>query len=133
MCFYTRSSRIRIATKDIECYKRINHYATFCISLHQKFKYDYGRKYSGKSKIKIFFKWFFDENITDEGYHSDIKPFPFSNAKCIIPKGSLYLIDTLSGEYCSSSIIIKEEVEFKNLIGDKLDKLEEKINNFKTE
>lgn len=133
MCFYTRSSRIRIATKDIECYKRVNHYATFCISLHQKFKYDYGRKYSGKSKIKIFFKWFFDENITDEGYHSDIKPFPFSNAKCIIPKGSLYLIDTLSGEYCSSSIIIKEEVEFKNLIGDKLDKLEEKINNFKTE
>lgn len=132
MCFYTKGSKIRIATKDIECYKCVEHYSTFCISLHQKFKYDYGQKYSGKSKIKIFFKLFFDENITDEGYHSDINPFPFPNAKCIIPKGSLYLIDTLSGEYCSSSIIIKEKLEFKNLLGDKLDKLEEKINNFKT-
>lgn len=79
------------------------------------------------------FKWLFNENITDEGYHSDIKPFPFFNAKCIIPKGSLYLIDTLSEEYCSSSIIIKEKVEFKNLVKEKLEKLEEKINNFKTE
>lgn len=132
MCFVTTYSKIRIATKDIECYKRVEHYSTFCISLHQKFKYDYGQKYSGKSKFRLFLKWFFDENITDEGYHSDINPFPFPNAKCIIPKGSLYLIDTLSGEYCSSSIIIKKEVEFKNLVKDKLDKLEEKINNFKT-
>ena len=133
MCFITKYSKIRIATKDIECYKCVEHYSTFCISLHQKFKYDYGQKYSGKSKIKIFFKWLLNEDITDEGYHSDIKPFPFPNAKCIIPKGSLYLIDTLSEEYCSSSIIIKEKLEFKNLIGDKLEKLEEKINNFKTE
>lgn len=130
MCFCTKYSKIRIATKDIECYKCVKHYSTFCISLHQKFKYDYGQKYSGKSKIKIFFKWLLNEDITDEGYHSDINPFPFSNAKCIIPKGSLYLIDTLSEEYCSSSIIIKEKVEFKNLVKDKLDKLEEKINNF---
>ena len=133
MCFITKGSKIRIPFKDIECYKCVEHYSTFCISLHQKFKYDYGQKYSGKSKIKIFFKWLFNEDITDEGYHSDIKPFPFPNAKCIIPKGSLYLIDEVSGEYCSSSIIIKEKLEFKNLLGDKLDKLEEKINNFKTE
>ena len=132
MCFVTTYSKIRIATKDIECYKCVEHYSTFCISLHQKFKYDYGQKYSGKSKIKILFKWLLNEDITDEGYHSDIKPFPFPNAKCIIPKGSLYLIDTLSEEYCSSSIIIKEKVEFKNLVKDKLEKLEEKINNFKT-
>lgn len=131
--FVTKYSKIRIATKDIECYKCVEHYSTFCTSLHQKFKYDYGQKYSGKSKIKILFKWLLNENITDEGYHSDINPFPFPNAKCIIPKGSLYLIDTLSEEYCSSSIIIKEQVEFKNLIKDKLDKLEEKINNFKSE
>ena len=115
MCFVTTYSKIRIATKDIECYKCVEHYSTFCISLHQKFKYDYGQKYSGKSKIKIFFKWLFDEDITDEGYHSDIKPSPFPNAKCIIPKGSLYLIDTISEEYCSS-IIIKEKVEFKNIL-----------------
>ena len=133
MCFVTKYSKIRIATKDIECYKCVEHYSTFCISLHQKFKYDYGQKYSGKSKIKILFKWLLNEDITDEGYHSDIKPFPFPNAKCIIPKGSLYLIDPLSEEYCSSSIIIKKEVEFKNLIGKKKKKLEEKINNFKTE
>lgn len=133
MCFVTTYSKIRIATKDIECYKRVEHYSTFCISLHQKFKYDYNKIYSGKSKFRLFLKCFFDENITDEGYHSDINPFPFPNAKCIIPKGSLYLIDTLSGEYCSSSIIVKKEVEFKNLVKDKLEKLEEKINNFKIE
>ena len=133
MCFKTKGSKIKIAKEDIECYKRVEHYSTCCISLHQKFKYDYNKIYSGKSKFRLFLKWFFDENITDEGYHSDIKPFPFPNAKCIIPKGSLYLIDTLSGEYCSSSIIVKKEVEFKNLVKDKLEKLEEKINNFKTE
>lgn len=113
MCFKTKGSKIKIAKEDIECYKCVDHYATFCISRHQKFKYDYGQKYSGKSKIKILFKWLLNEDITDEGYHSDINPFPFPNAKCIIPKGSLYLIDTLNGEYCSTSIIIKKEVEFK--------------------
>lgn len=108
MCFYTRGSRIRIATKDIVCYKSVITKTDYCISSFQKFEYKYNKKYSGKSKIKILFKWFFNENITDEGYHSDINPFPFPNAKCIIPKGSLYLIDTLSGEYCSTSIIIKK-------------------------
>ena len=101
--------------------------------MYQDFDYKCNKEYSGKSKLKLFLKWLFNEDITDEGYHSDIKPFPFPNAKCIIPKGSLYLIDTLSEEYCSSSIIIKEKLEFKNLVKDKLDKLEEKINNFKTE
>ena len=133
MCFVTKYSKIRIATKDIECYKCVEHYSTFCISLHQKFKYDYGQKYSGKSKIKILFKWLLNEDITDEGYHSYINPFPFPNAKCIIPKGSLYLIDKVSGEYCSSSIIIKEKVEFQNLIKDKLEKLKKEFYNFKTE
>ena len=56
MCFKTKGSKIKIAKEDIECYKCVEHYSTFCISLHQKFKYDYGQKYSGKSKIKIFFK-----------------------------------------------------------------------------
>ena len=133
MCFVTTYSKIRIATKDIECYKCVEHYSTFCISLHQKFKYEYGQKYSGKSKWTLFLKWLFNEDINSEAYHSYIKHNLFTNIKCIIPKGSLYLIDTLSGEYCSSSIIIKEKVEFKNLVKDKLDKLEEKNNNFKTE
>ena len=35
MCFYTRGSKIRIATKDIVCYKRVIIDENCCFSLHQ--------------------------------------------------------------------------------------------------
>ena len=37
MCFYTRGSRIRIATKDIVCYKRVIIDENCCLSSCQKF------------------------------------------------------------------------------------------------
>lgn len=119
MCFYTRGSRIRIATKDIVCYKRVIIDENCCFSLHQKFKYEYGQKYSGKSKWKLFSNWLFNFHIASEGCHSFIEFEVYrtyglnywqsrATVKCIIPKGSLYLINKLYGEYCSSSIIIKK-------------------------
>ena len=93
------------------CYKIVRGKEKYCcFSYYQEFKYKYNQKYSGKSKWKLFLRWFFDFVIESEGYHSYIDEwrngYPKANVKCIIPKGSLYLIDKASGEYCSSSIII---------------------------
>ena len=111
MCFNPINTKIRIATKDIVCYKIVRgKEKDCCFSYYQEFKYKYNQKYSGKSKWKLFLRWFFDFVIESEGYHSYIDEwrngYPKANVKCIIPKGSLYLIDKASGEYCSSSIII---------------------------
>ena len=116
MCFYTRGSRIRIATKDIVCYKSAIIKTDYCISSFQKFEYKYNKKYSGKSKWKLFSYWLFNFHIESEGYHSFIESEVYrtyeynywQTVKCIIPKGSLYLINKLYGEYCSSSIIIQK-------------------------
>ena len=108
MCFYTKGSKIRIATKDIVCYKLvIRKDKDYCFSFVKKFKYEYNKKYSDKSKWTLFKKWLFNDCITQEAYHSR-KSFFGSNVKCIIPKGSLYLINNVKEEYCSSSIIIKQ-------------------------
>ena len=119
MCFYTKGSRIRIATKDIVCYKRVIIDENCCFSLNQNFKYEYNKTYSGKSKWKLFSNWLFNFHIASEGYHSFIESEVYrtyglnywqsrATVKCIIPKGSLYLINKLFGEYCSSSIIIQK-------------------------
>ena len=108
MCFITKDSKLKIASKDIECYKIVKTvYKDYCISLYQEFKYDYNKKYSKKSKLTLFLKWLFNINIESGGYHSFIYPVFGSQMKCIIPKGSLYIIDRVRGEYCSTSIIIK--------------------------
>lgn len=110
MCFYTKGSKIKIATKDIVCYKRVRIDEYCCISLHQNFKYEYNKTYPDKSKLILFLKWLLNFNIEFEGYHSYIDGwdcnYPYVNVKCIIPKGSLYIINNFWREYCSSSIII---------------------------
>ena len=107
MCFYTRGSRIRIATKDIVCYKSVIIKTDYCISPFQKFEYKYNKKYSGKSKWKLFSYWLFNLWVESEGYHSyvDDSEIPFLlKVKCIIPKYSLYLINDRNTEYVSTSI-----------------------------
>ena len=115
MCFKTKGSKIKIAKEDIECYKFVEHFSTFCISENTYFHYNYNQIYSGKSKLEIFLSWLFDEDITNEAYHSYIKPKPkkYTNAKCIIPKGALYLINEEKNEFCSSKIIIKGHLNMK--------------------
>ena len=117
MCFKTKGSKIKIAKKDIECWKNVENYSTFCISEFTYFHYDYNQIYSGKSKLEIFLSWLFDEDVTNEAYHSYIKPIfspkKYTNAKCIIPKGALYLINEEENEFCSSKIIIKGHLNMK--------------------
>ena len=109
MCFVTICSKLKIATKDIECYKIVKTIRKdYCISLNQGFKYEYDKKYSNKSKLTLFLRWFLNINVESEGYHSFVYPTYGSNIKCIIPKGSLYLINEAFNEYCSTSIIIKK-------------------------
>ena len=111
MCFYTKGSKIKIAKKDIICYKTVvkisnNDY----LSEYIKFNYKCNKKYSGKSKLKLFLKWLFNMNITNEAYHSFTYPAYGLTVECIIPKGSLYLKDYYNLEYCSTSIIIKRKL-----------------------
>ena len=110
MCFITKGSKLRIATKDIECYKNVQKYNHHCLSLHYEFKYEYDKVYSGKSKWTLFLNWLFDDDVTHEAYHSFTLNSCFGNVKCIIPKGSLYLIDKYKEHYCSTSIIIKKSI-----------------------
>lgn len=105
MCFITNKSKIKIATKDIVCYKNVKKEKDYCLSFYRNFKYKYNQIYSDKSKWTLFKKWLFNDNVTHEAYHSYKFPLIY-NVVCIIPKGSLYLINNIRGEYCSSSIKI---------------------------
>lgn len=82
---------------------------TICVSLYERFSYKLGKRYGGKSWLSLFLKWIKGEDIGGEGYHSNIKARDVSFlVKCVIPKGSLYLINPLYREYCSSAIKIVE-------------------------
>ena len=114
MCFVTDMSKIRLAEKDIECFKIVRKgkkycFKNCCFSYYQDFKYEYDKIYSSKSKWKLFLRWIFDIYVSDEAYHSYIynpcPPYsPIRVVKCVIPKGSLYLIDEEGNEYVSTSI-----------------------------
>ena len=115
MCFVTDRSKIRLAEKDIECFKIVIKgknicFKNYCFSQYQEFKYEYGKTYSGKSKMRLFLRWIFDIYVSDEAYHSYNRVCypvnPFEVVKCIIPKGSLYLISEDGTEYVSTSIKI---------------------------
>ena len=108
MCFITNKSKIRLARKNIECYKEVRkvknyYFKNCCFSYYQDFKYEYDKIYSGKSKLKLFIKWLFDIYVSSEGYHS-YTTSENTNIKCIIPKWSLYLINEEGTEYVSTSI-----------------------------
>ena len=112
MCFYTRGSKIKIATTDIPCYKTVRRSDNSYLSEHLKFNYECNKEYSGKSKVILFLKWLFNLDITKEAYHSYTYISGGLTVECIIPKGSLYLTDYHNLEYCSTSIIIKKELGF---------------------
>ena len=109
MCFITKDSKLKIAFKDIECYKVVETKCKdYCISECMEFKYKYNKKYSNKSKFTLFLMWLLNINVESEGYHSFIYPIFGNKIKCVIPKGSLYLVNEKFHEYCSTSIIIKK-------------------------
>ena len=110
MCFITKGSKLRIATKDIECYKGVQRSKNYCISIHQEFKYEYNKLYSNKSKWTLFLRWLFNDDVTYEEYHSFTTSSCYGNVKCIINKDYLYIIDEYNEHHCSTSIIIKESL-----------------------
>ena len=110
MCFITERSKIRLAIKNIECYKEVRtiknyYFKNCCFSYYRDFKYEYDKIYSGKSKLKLFIRWLFNKYVSSEGYHSYIIS-ENTSIKCIIPKWSLYLINEEGTEYVSTSIKI---------------------------
>ena len=110
MCFFTERSKIRLAIKNIECYKEVRtiknyYFKNCCFSYYQDFKYEYNKIYSGKSKLKLFIRWLFNKYVSSEGYHS-YTTSENTSIKCIIPKWSLYLINEARTEYVSTSIKI---------------------------
>lgn len=75
MCFVIKGSKIRLARKNIECYKIVRTgksdcFKNCCFSYYQCFKYEYNKTYSGKSKLRLFLRWIFDIYVSDEAYHS---------------------------------------------------------------
>ena len=108
MCFITNKSKIRLARKNIECYKEVrkiknSYFKNCCFSYYLDFKYEYDKIYSGKSKLKLFIRWLFNKYVSSEGYHS-YTTSENTSIKCIIPKWSLYLINEAGTEYVSTSI-----------------------------
>lgn len=110
MCFYTKGSKIKIAKKDIICYKTVKRSHGGYLSMYQNFDYKCNKEYSGKSKLKLFLKWLFNLTISEEAYHSYTYIDGGLTVECVIPKGSLYLTDYHNLEYCSTNIIIKKEL-----------------------
>lgn len=108
------TGKIRLARKNIECYKEVRkvknyYFKNCCFSYYQNFKYEYDKIYSNKSKLTLFLNWIFDIYVSDEAYHSYAynpcaPDSPIRVVKCVILKGSLYLINEEGTEYCSTSI-----------------------------
>ena len=103
MCSYTKFTKIKIATKDIVCYKIVRKDKNCCFSFCRDFKYEYDKTYSGKSKLRLFLRWLFNKEVRYEAYHSYVSNVA-ANVRCIIPKGSLYLINDEGTVYVSTSI-----------------------------
>ena len=140
MCWISRINNIiRVAEEDIECFKIVRLNSGKILSYFQEFEYSIDSLYSIKTSLKIYKKDYFGYVIT-EGFHSyskssNINPkaslgffivTSYRNAileyyskeialiaKCIIPKGSEFIMNE-DGEIVSTSIIIKkiEELEF---------------------
>lgn len=65
MCFITNRSKIRLAKKDIECFKIVRTgksdcFKNCCFSYYRCFKYEYNKIYFDKSKLRLFLRWLFD-------------------------------------------------------------------------
>lgn len=109
MCFFTKGSKLRIALKDIKCYKVVRHpnNSKLYYSLMRDFPYEFNTVYK-KHWWRLFLHYITKPIIEGEGYHSYTEigcaPYPHKIVKCIIPKGSVYLHNEEDKEYCSNAI-----------------------------
>ena len=119
MCFKTKGSELKRAEMDIICYKEMqdifkkaNGEISFFRSYYQQFKYKPGVVYKDKSELNMKFLYYTNRDISKGGYHSYINHPPLYGydiiVRCIIPKGSLYLENKTTGEYCSTAIKVTD-------------------------
>lgn len=123
MCFFAikKYGKIKIAHKDIVCYKTLMYNMQSFWKYHQY----YFDKLEPKLRLKNVCS---DKEFVriEEGYHSfsteekvmaeyEHWSYSYKNliqmVKCIIPKGSRYYYDPDTSSYVSNQIIIKEVIE----------------------
>lgn len=122
MCLYTKQKEVKIAKKDITCYKVINPDMT---SLYfTEFNWVLGKLY--ETEIECCSKWDFNEvsksfhsykTLQDlmHGYFKSLSPCMM--VKCTIPKGSEYYLgkqDEMDG-YASNKIIVNEILDVQKV------------------
>ena len=100
---YIKSSKPKIAEKDILCYKKVRRLFRddFCVS--EVYHHGYMR---GVRQPKIWVSWFKLGDIWTAmfGYRSWDKPILNANAKFVIPAGSKYYYNEQFNEYVSDCI-----------------------------
>lgn len=117
MCFLIneKQSRLKIADKDIVCYKRFK-YGECLKSATLGVPYVFGRKYEQEPLKRRGM-------YVDEGYHSystaskalkSIYSQLHTVVRCVIPKGSEYYYNYWYSEYVSNRIIIGTENDIVN-------------------
>ena len=113
MCFVNTTGKIRIATKDITCYKTLENDMCSVFWSHE-YKIDDIQDTVRLNAILINGTYY-----VEKGYHSykeeneaRLRCIAIKKGrkavKCIIPKGSKYLYSKRKKEYVSSNIIAKE-------------------------
>jgi hypothetical protein len=123
MCLFTTQKEIKIAKKNITCYKVINQNMTSLY--HTKFKWELGKLY--KTEMKMDYNTP-TVNSVSQAFHSyktlqDLEYAYYSTStpcmmvKCTIPKGSEYCSgkQTEMDGYASNQIIMEETLDVKDV------------------
>lgn len=134
MCFYVdpNHSRVKVASKDIFCWKVSNRKQKRgkFKSLHEEFYYDMRRKYYDSNTVLVndelvgkvdrayhSYSDFYKASLGDRGGRGFNNPFKFNCfVLCIIPKGSRYAINPDNKEYISDTIILLTKCRSKRAI-----------------
>ncbi len=126
MCFIIDSNhpKVKIAKKDIVCYKLFYNHKKHFESPYRNFKFQKGECYYESKALKITYEAYYSHTI-EIGIHSytNLKKsinvsesWIFSNiiiVKCIIPEGAKYYYNSTWKEYVSDYIIIGTNKDIK--------------------
>lgn len=120
MCLYTKQKKVKIAKKDITCYKLINPNMTSWF--HTEFKWELNKLYETEMDFCPVYKTvsqaFHSYKTLQDlmyGYFQSLSPCMM--VKCTIPKGSEYYLGK-QGEmdgYASNKIIANEILDVKKV------------------
>lgn len=118
MCFtvHPKYPDVKVAKRDIVCYKYGHSDGIVFISFCRDFAYEFGKVYSQRKRRWPcgFVSSSRSPSYIEEGFHSFSNKkaiaglFVGTKVKCIIPKGAKYFYNPDAKEYVSNQIIIKE-------------------------